>query len=138
MRELDEREKELLRKLREAGKPQNHFTLSLKINDIIIEERVFPADKYSLETLTETRTHFLMNDLSACVLSCLRNSITAFLSLFYYAHLAMEQFQNRTRKLFWLKDVFRLNVEIQHTKYYFLFLLLKFEVIIQLFVLGFH
>lgn len=63
MRELDEREKELLKKLREAGKPQNYFTLSLKVNDIIIEERVFPADKYSLETLTETRTHFLMNDL---------------------------------------------------------------------------
>ncbi len=68
MRELDEREKELLRKLREAGKPQNHFTLSLKINDIIIEERVFPADKYSLETLTETRTHFLMNDLIRLIL----------------------------------------------------------------------
>ena len=40
MRELDEREKELLKKLREAGKPQNYFTLSLKVNDIIIEERV--------------------------------------------------------------------------------------------------
>ena len=65
---LEDREKELLQKLREACAPQNQFTLSLKINDIVLEERVFPADKYSLETLSETRTHFLMNDLIRMVL----------------------------------------------------------------------
>lgn len=68
MSELEDKEKKLLQKLREACAPQNQFTLSLKINNIIIEERVFPADKYSLETLSETRTHFLMNDLIRMVL----------------------------------------------------------------------
>ncbi len=63
MNELDNREKELLQKLKDAGKPQNYFTLTLKINEILLEERVFPGDKYSLQTLSETRTHFMMNDL---------------------------------------------------------------------------
>lgn len=63
MRILNDREKELLEKLQKASKKDNYFTLSLKFNDIEIEERVFPADKYTLRTLSETRTHFLMNDL---------------------------------------------------------------------------
>ncbi len=63
MSELNEKEKELLNKLKEASKPQNNFTLTLKINDIVLEERIFSAEKYSLETLSGTRTHFLMNDL---------------------------------------------------------------------------
>lgn len=63
MKQLDDREKELLKKLKEASLPENLFTLVFKINDIVLEERIFPADKYSLQTLSETRTHFLMNDL---------------------------------------------------------------------------
>lgn len=63
MKNLNEKEKEVLDKLKEASAPQKFFTLTLKINDVTIEEREFPADKYSLETLSETRTHFLMNDL---------------------------------------------------------------------------
>lgn len=63
MKELEKTEKELLEKLREASLPQNQFTLSLKFNDITIAERVFSAESYSLETLSETRTHFLMKDL---------------------------------------------------------------------------
>ncbi len=64
MSELESKEQELLRKLQEAGKPQNYFTLDLKINDVLISEIVFPADKFSLKTLSETRTHFMMKDLS--------------------------------------------------------------------------
>lgn len=63
MKSLEEKDKELLGKLKEAAAPQNFFTLTFKINDVVVQERVFPADKYSLETLSETRTHFLMNDL---------------------------------------------------------------------------
>lgn len=63
MNDFDKKEKELLQRLKEASKPQNHFTLTLQINDIILEKRVFSADKYSLKTLSETRTHFLMTDL---------------------------------------------------------------------------
>lgn len=66
--ELNDREKELLEKLRAASKKDNTFTLVLKINDIVLEERAFSADKYSVETLSETRTHFMMNDLVRIIL----------------------------------------------------------------------
>lgn len=58
-----EREKELLEILRQAGLPQNNFSLTLKFNDVVLEDRVFSASKFSLETVSNTRTHFLMNDL---------------------------------------------------------------------------
>ncbi len=58
-----EREKELLEALHQAGLPQNNFSLTLKFNDVVLEERVFSANKFSLETVSNTRTHFLMNDL---------------------------------------------------------------------------
>ena len=63
MKHLDDRERELLEKLKKACKKQNYFTLTLKINDILLEEKIFPAEKYSIETLSETRTHYLFNDL---------------------------------------------------------------------------
>jgi len=61
--ELDNKEKELLKKLRQAGKKESSFTLTLKIDDEILEERVFSANKFSKETLAGTRTHFLFNDI---------------------------------------------------------------------------
>jgi hypothetical protein len=64
---MESNEKELLQKLREAGK-KNYFTLSLSLNGKIIEELDFPADKYNPKTLIETRTYFLMTDLKKKVL----------------------------------------------------------------------
>ncbi len=60
---LDEKSKELLKKLKEAGKPKNYFTLTLTANDTLLDEITFPAEKYSLEAISEKRTHFLMKDL---------------------------------------------------------------------------
>lgn len=62
MKDLYSREKELLQKLKEAGKKQEQFTLTLKIGDILIEERIFPSSKYSDKTISETSIHFLIND----------------------------------------------------------------------------
>jgi hypothetical protein len=64
---MESNEKELLQKLREAGK-KNYFTLSLSLNGKIIEELDFPADKYNPKTLIETRTYFLLTDLKKKVL----------------------------------------------------------------------
>lgn len=63
-----EREKELLEKLKAAGKKDSVFKITLKLNDIILDERVFPAEKYSHETLSQTHTHFMMNDLVRIIL----------------------------------------------------------------------
>lgn len=64
---MKKNENEILKKLREAG-VRNYFTLTLKLNDTVIEEIDFPADKYEKETLLETRTYFLMSDLKKKVL----------------------------------------------------------------------
>jgi hypothetical protein len=64
---MESNEKELLQKLREAGK-KNYFTLTLSLNGKVIEELDFPADKYDPKTLIETRTYFLMTDLKKKVL----------------------------------------------------------------------
>ena len=63
MNDQEKKEKELLNKLREAGQPNNNFSLTLKFNNIVLEDRIFDANKFSLKTVSETRTHFLMNDL---------------------------------------------------------------------------
>jgi len=63
MKILNDKEKELLEKLQNASRHSNYFTLTLKINDVELEERVFSADKFSMETISETRTHFLFNDI---------------------------------------------------------------------------
>ncbi len=61
--ELDEREKELLKRLREAGKRDSVFTITLKIDDEILTTREFSASQFSKESIVSTRTHFLMNDI---------------------------------------------------------------------------
>lgn len=64
---MENNEKELIDKLRDAGK-KNYFTLSLSLNGIVIEEIDFSAEKYDSQTLIETRTYFLMSDLKKKVL----------------------------------------------------------------------
>jgi len=64
---MENNEKELIDKLRDAGK-KNHFTLSLSLNGTVIEEVEFSAEKYDPQTLIETRTYFLMSDLKKKVL----------------------------------------------------------------------
>ncbi len=61
------KENELLNKLKEAGK-KNYFTLTLSLNNQVIEELDFTAEKYDPKTLAETRTYFLMCDLKKKVL----------------------------------------------------------------------
>lgn len=64
---MENNEKELIDKLRDAGK-KNYFTLSLSLNGTVIEEIEFSAEKYDPQTLIETRTYFLMSDLKKKVL----------------------------------------------------------------------
>ena len=64
---MENNEKELIDKLRDAGK-KNYFTLSLSLNGTVIEEIDFSAEKYDPQTLIETRTYFLMSDLKKKVL----------------------------------------------------------------------
>lgn len=64
---MENNEKELIDKLRDAGK-KNYFTLSLSLNGTVIEEMEFSAEKYDPQTLIETRTYFLMSDLKKKVL----------------------------------------------------------------------
>lgn len=64
---MENSEKELIEKLRDAGK-KNYFTLSLSLNGTVIEEIDFSAEKYDPQTLIETRTYFLMSDLKKKVL----------------------------------------------------------------------
>lgn len=61
--ELDEREKELLKRLRVASKKNSVFTLTLKIDDEILTTREFSASQFSKESVVATRTHFMMNDI---------------------------------------------------------------------------
>jgi hypothetical protein len=64
---MENKEKELLDKLRDAGK-KNYFTLTLSLNGSVIEEIDFSAEKYDPQTLIETRTYFLMSDLKKKVI----------------------------------------------------------------------
>ncbi len=66
--ELNSKELELLNKLKRANKKENYFNIQLKINDEILEERRFSAEKFSPESIVVTRTHFLMNDLIRIIL----------------------------------------------------------------------
>ncbi len=61
--ELDDKEKELLKKLRQAGKKDSVFTITLKIDNEILVMREFSASQFSKEAIVSTRTHFLMNDI---------------------------------------------------------------------------
>lgn len=66
--ELDEKEKELLEKLKKAGKQDSKFCLTLTIDDEVLASREFAANKFSNEAVVSTRTHFMMNDLIRIIL----------------------------------------------------------------------
>lgn len=68
MMELDEREKELLEKLKRASKQDSKFCLTLTIDDEVLATREFAANKFSKESVVSTRTHFMMNDLIRMIL----------------------------------------------------------------------
>ena len=60
---MDKKDKELIEKLKEAGKAANFFSLKLEYNNkIIVAKRDFPADKYSVDSIEKSRLHFLMVD----------------------------------------------------------------------------
>lgn len=68
MNNLDEKEKELLEKLKKASMQDSKFCLSLTIDDELLAVREFSANKFSKESIVVTRTHFLMNDLIRLIL----------------------------------------------------------------------
>jgi hypothetical protein len=60
---MEKKDKELIEKLKEAGKTANFFSLKLEYNGkIIVAKRDFPADKYSPESIEKSSLHFLMVD----------------------------------------------------------------------------
>lgn len=65
---LDDKEKILLQKLRNAGKKESKFSLTLSIDNEVLATREFSAEHYSKESIVSTRTHFLMNDLIRLIL----------------------------------------------------------------------
>jgi hypothetical protein len=60
---MEKKDKELIEKLKDAGKTANFFSLKLEYNGkVIVSKRDFPADKYSPESIEKSSLHFLMVD----------------------------------------------------------------------------
>ncbi len=60
---MELKDKELIEKLKDAGRAANFFSLKLEYNGkVIVAKRDFPADKYSPESIEKTSLHFLMVD----------------------------------------------------------------------------
>lgn len=60
---MEIKDKELIEKLKDAGRAANFFSLKLEYNGkVIVAKRDFPADKYSPESIEKTSLHFLMVD----------------------------------------------------------------------------
>lgn len=60
---MEKKDKELIEKLKDAGKVANFFSLKLEYNNkVLIAKRDFPADKYSPESIEKSSLHFLMVD----------------------------------------------------------------------------
>ncbi len=60
---MEKKDKELIEKLKDAGKATNFFTLKLEYNGkVMVAKRDFPADKYSPESIEKSSLHFLMVD----------------------------------------------------------------------------
>ena len=60
---MEIKDKELIEKLKDAGRAANFFSLKLEYNGkVIVSKRDFPADKYSPESIEKTSLHFLMVD----------------------------------------------------------------------------
>jgi len=60
---MDKKDKELIEKLKDAGKIANFFSLKLEYNGkVLVAKKDFPADKYSPESIEKSSLHFLMVD----------------------------------------------------------------------------
>ncbi len=60
---MEKKDKELIEKLKDAGKTANFFSLKLEYNGkVIVSKRDFPADKFSPESIEKSSLHFLMVD----------------------------------------------------------------------------
>lgn len=60
---MEIKDKELIERLKNAGKAANFFSLKLEYNGkVIVAKRDFSADKYSPESIEKTSLHFLMVD----------------------------------------------------------------------------
>jgi hypothetical protein len=60
---MDTKDKELLDKLKEAGQPANFFNLKLEYNGkVIIENRPFPANNCTPESIESASLHFILVD----------------------------------------------------------------------------
>lgn len=62
MVQINENDKKLIEVLKEASKPINFFTLRLEYNNKTIAKKDFSAEKYSSESIENTRLHFLIVD----------------------------------------------------------------------------
>ena len=72
---MEKKDKELIEKLKDAGKTANFFSLKLEYNGkVIVAKRDFPADKYSPESIEKSSLHFLMVDFVRKIQDELRKS----------------------------------------------------------------
>jgi hypothetical protein len=60
---MDNYDKELLDKIKEASKPVNFFTVKVEYNgNVVLAKKDFPADQYTHETIQKTHLQFLTVD----------------------------------------------------------------------------
>lgn len=60
---MNQKDKEFLEKLKNAGKQANYFSLKLEYNGkVLVAKKDFAADKYSPEAIQKSSLHFLMVD----------------------------------------------------------------------------
>jgi hypothetical protein len=60
---MNQKDKEFLDKLKNAGKQANFFSLKLEYNgSVLIAKRDFSADKYSPESIQKSSLHFILVD----------------------------------------------------------------------------
>ena len=60
---MNQKDKEFLDKLKNAGKQANFFSFKLEYNgSVLIAKRDFSADKYSPESIQKSSLHFILVD----------------------------------------------------------------------------
>lgn len=60
---MNKKDKELIEKLKSAGKVANFFSLKLEYNGkVLVAKKDFPAEKYSPESIEKSSLHFLLVD----------------------------------------------------------------------------
>jgi len=62
---MENKEKELMEKMNEAGKPENVFILKLEHNGKnVVEEVKFSVDKFSFKTISSAKLYYKLLDFS--------------------------------------------------------------------------